>query len=293
MKKWFSYGWITLTLLACTLNDPNPSDTVCFVTEMVRYQQNQDGQEELSRQTFGYQNGRLLSYTDKSPARSISFEFNYIGGKVSKAFTPDRSTVLSLEYDEYDRIKTASYIVNNKEQSVFSLYYATADRATRLVRLIETRVTLPTNSFIASRIFQFSYGPIAQNVEDLVAQTVQNGYSDGSRTEEETTFVQSADNHSPFFDSAQAIVLTLLALTNHTESDAARYLQRFDCKAHTRQIIAADGGITLQETSQFATEYDGNFNPIRSTQSSHISLPADTFPADRIYQHTFQYNCVE
>ncbi|MFD1141634.1 hypothetical protein ACFQ4C_10965 [Larkinella insperata] len=293
MKNWFSYGWITLALLACTLNDTNPTNTVCFVTEMIRYQTDQNGQQEISRQTLNYQNGRLLSYSDRSSDRAISFDFKYIGGKVASAYTPDRSTVLSLDYDEYDRVKTASYIINNKEQSVFSLYYDTDDRSVRLIRLVETRVTLPTSSFISSRIFQFSYGEIAPNTVDIVAQTVQNGYKDGSRTEEEMTFVQSADNHSPFYDSAQTILLALLALTNHTESDAARYLQRFDSRSHTRQIIAANGGITLRETSQFTTEYDNHFNPVRSTQSSHLTAPADSVPADRTYQHTFQYLCEE
>ncbi|MGV3558825.1 hypothetical protein [Larkinella arboricola] len=293
MKNWFSYGWIALFLLGCTVNGTNPINTACFVSEIIRYQLDQNVPQELSRQTINYQNGRLLHYSDRSSERSISFEFKYIGGKVASAYTSDGSTVLSLDYDELDRIQTASYIVNNKEQSVFSLYYDPEDRVARLIRLVETRVTIPTNSFISSRIFQFSYAEIAPNTVDVVAQTVQNGYRDGSRTEEEMTFVQSADNHSPFYDSAQSIVLALLALTNHTEFNAAYYLQRFDTKSHTRQIIAADGGITLRETSQFTTEYDSYFNPVRSIQSSHVTTPTGSDPADRTYQQTFQYRCEE
>ncbi|GAB3906666.1 hypothetical protein GCM10028803_39370 [Larkinella knui] len=281
-------------LVACTLNDPTPLDQVCLITETVRYQLQDAAQQEISRQSFRYENGRLAAYSDKTPDRSISFSFKYVGGKVASAYTSDEATVLSFNYDEFERIKSASYIVNNKEQSVFSLFYDSNSRTVRLVRLVETRVLLPTNSFIASRTFQFSYREIADNTEDLVSQTVQNGYKDGSRTEEELVFEQNSQNHSPFYDaSGQAIVLALLALTNHTESNAASYLQRYDTRSFTRQVTAPNGSVVLSESSQFSTSFDGSYNPSQSTQFSHLSVPADTFPADRRYQQTYTYNCIE
>ncbi len=160
-------------LVACTLNDPTPADTVCLVTEVVRYQQKDDNQQEIGRQTFAYNNGQLTSYTSTTPNRSISFRFEYVGGKIASAYTEDRSIVLSLDYNALERVEKASYVVNNKEQSVFSLFYDSVDRTVRLIRLVETRVTLPTNSFIASRAFQFSYDTIASNTVDLVSQSVQ------------------------------------------------------------------------------------------------------------------------
>ena len=293
MKKWFGCGGIALMLVACTLNDPTPADTVCLVTEVVRYQQKDDNQQEIGRQTFAYNNGQLTSYTSTTPNRSISFRFEYVGGKIASAYTEDRSIVLSLDYNALERVEKASYVVNNKEQSVFSLFYDSVDRTVRLIRLVETRVTLPTNSFIASRAFQFSYDTIASNTVDLVSQSVQNGYKDGSRTEEELTFEQSAENHSPFYDSGQAVVLALLALTNPAEADVAQYLQRYDCKGFTRKTMDTNGVVSLQESSQFTTQYDVNFNPLQAVQRSHLSVPADTFPADRHYRQTYQYNCVE
>ena len=284
---------MALMLVACTLDDPNPIDQVCLVTEIVRYQQKDDTQQETSRQTFGYKNGRLDSYSEKTLDRSISFNFKYVGGKIATAYTADHNIVLSLEYDQLERVAKASYIVNNKEQTVFSLSYDTDDRTVRLIRLVETRVMLPTNSFIASRTFQFSYGLIAGETKDLVYQNVQNGYKDGSRTEEEITFEQSADNHSPFYDSGQPFVVTLLALTNPAESDAGRYLQRFDSKSFTRKTINANGALSQSESSRFTTAFDGSYNPVQAIQFSHLSVPSDTFPADRFYQQTYKYDCVE
>jgi hypothetical protein len=293
MKKWFVYGGMALLLVACTLNDPTASDQVCLVSEIVRYEQKGTDQQQISRQTFSYENGKLRTYSDQSPDRSLTFNFRYIGGKVASAYTPDNTIVLSLDYDIYERIEKASYIVNNKEQTVFSLFYASEDRSVRLIRLVETRVMLPTNSFIASRTFQFSYESIADKTEDLVVQTVQNGYKDGSRTEEELTFVQNAQNHSPYYDSEQPIVLALLALTNHNESDAAQYLQRFDTKSFNRKIVDATGAVSLLESSQLTTDFDANYNPINSLQFSHLSVPADSSPSDRRYLQSLKYDCIE
>jgi hypothetical protein len=293
MKKWFGCGGIALLLVACTLNDPTPDNTVCLVTELVQYQQKEDNQQEIGRQTFAYRNGQLTSYASTTPNRSISFRFDYVGGKISSAYTEDRSIVLNLDYNTLERVEKASYVVNNKEQSVFSLFYDSVDRTVRLIRLVETRVTLPTNSFIASRTFQFSYATIDRNTVDLVSQSVQNGYKDGSRTVEELTFEQSAENHSPFFDSGQSIVLALLALTNPAETDVARYLQRYDCKSFTRKTMDTSGVVILQESSQFTTNYDLHFNPLQAIELSRLSIPADTLPAVRNYRQTYQYDCIE
>ncbi|MFC5409765.1 hypothetical protein ACFPMF_10630 [Larkinella bovis] len=293
MKKWFGYGWLALVLMACSLRDPSPADQVCLVTEIVRYAQQGSDHQEISRQQFGYENGKLTDYSEKAPNYSVSFKFQYIGGKVALAYTPDKSIRLSLDYDSLERIEKASYIVNDKECTVFSLYYASNDRLARLAKLVETRVMLPTHSFIASRTFQFSYRKISETAEDLVFQTVQNAYKDGSRSEEEFTFEQQVDNHSPFYDSGQAVVLALLALTNHTESDVGRYLQRFDCKSIQHQSVDADGNVSLSETSQFTTQFDNSYNPVLVNQFSRITVPADTVPADRQYLQTFLYNCVE
>lgn len=293
MKKWFSYGGLAVLLVACTLNDPKPADQVCLVTEIARFQQKKNGLEEISRQTFTYERGQLTYYKDQTLDQSIAFYFRYMGGKVATAYTADNSTVLNLEYDKYERVEKASYTLNNKEQTVFSLFYAAENRSVRLVRVVETRVTLPTNSFIASRTFQFSYQEIAENTEDIVSQTVQNGYKDGSRTEEEFTFEQSAQNHSPFYDTNQAILLTLLALTNHTESNAAQYLQRYDTKSVTHEMVSTNGTTSRRESSQFTTDFDNNFNPIHSTQHTRITIPGDSFPADEYYRQTLNYNCIE
>ncbi|GAB3313418.1 hypothetical protein GCM10027299_00450 [Larkinella ripae] len=282
---------MAVVLAACTLNDPDPFDQVCLVTEIVRQQRQTADLAEISRQSFTYQTGKLKSFSDRSPNHAITFNFKYVGGKVASAFTSDNATVLSLDYDEFERIEKASYIVNNKERTVFSLNYASQDRTERLVKIVETRVLLPSNSFISSRIFQFSYGTIADRTEDLVAQTVQNGYKDGSRTEEEFTFEQSAANHSPFYDTSQSIVLALLALTNHTEPDAARYLQRFDSKSFTRKVTDSTGAVSRFETNRFNTEYDASFNPVRLTQETQVSIPSDAFSES--YQQTFRYNCIE
>ncbi|MGA0560639.1 hypothetical protein ACO2Q8_28495 [Larkinella sp. VNQ87] len=287
MKKWFGYGWMALMLVACTLDNPTPTDQVCLVTELVQSQQ----QQEVSRQMFQYQNGKLIGYTDQTANRTLSFRFNYAGGKVASAYTSDQSIVLSLEYDEFERIIKASYLVDNKERTVFSLHYASNDRAERLVKIVETRVMLPTNSFIASRTFQFSYREVAYQAEDLVSESVQNGYRDGSRSEEEFTFEQDAANHSPFYDASQPIVLALLALTNQTDSNAARYLQRFDCRSFTHQVTDSNGTVVRQEANRFSTEYDGHFNPLRSTRQIQISIPNDS--AEQSIQYSYQYECIE
>lgn len=293
MKKWFSYVGLAVSLVACTLNDPAPADQVCLVTEIARFKQKNNGLQEISRQSFTYNRGQLTFYKDQTPDQSIAFYFRYIGGKVATAYTADNSNVLSLEYDKYERVEKASYTINNKEQTVFSLFYASENRSVRLIRVVETRVMLPTNSFIASRTFQFSYQDIAGNTQDIVSQTVQNGYKDGSRTEEEFTFEQSPQNHSPYYDSNQAIVLTLLALTNHTESNVAQYLQRYDSKSVTHETVSANGTTSRRELSQFTTDFDTNFNPIRSTQHTRITIPGDSFPVDEYYQQTLEYNCLE
>ncbi|RRB02353.1 hypothetical protein [Larkinella rosea] len=293
MKKWFSFGGLAVLLVACTLNDPTPSDQVCLVTEMTRFQQKSTGLQEISRQSFAYERGQLTYYQDQTPDQSTAFYFRYIGGKVATAYTADNSTVLSLEYDKYERIEKASFLINDKEQTVFSLFYASENRSVRLIRVVETRVMLPTNSFIASRTFQFSYQEIAGNTQDIVSQTVQNGYKDGSRTEEEFTFEQDAQNHSPYYDTNQAIVLTLLALTNHSESNAAQYLQRYDSKSVTHEIVSTNGTTSRRELTQFTTDFDSNFNPVRSTQHTRITIPGDSFPKDEYYQQTLKYNCIE
>ncbi|MRS65443.1 hypothetical protein [Larkinella terrae] len=262
-----------------------------MVTEIVRYEQHDTNQQEINRQTFGYETGRLASYTDQNPDRALSFKFKYVGGKVAYAYTADHSTVLNFDYDQFERIEKASLLVNNKEQTVFSLNYESPDRTTRLTGLVETRILLPANSSIISRTFQFSYQEIAGKTEDLVIQTVQNAYKDGSRTEEEFDFDLSAQNHSPYYDSGQTIVFALLALTNPNEVEIARYLQRFDCQSVTHEIMNTGGNRSLREYSQFTTDFDGNYNPIRSSQQTTITIPTDS--PNRYYQQTFQFNCVE
>lgn len=291
MKNWLGYGWIALVVVACTLNDPKPSSEVCLVTDIVQYQNQDSSQREISRQRFNYDNGKLTHYSVQTPDRSVAFQFKYIGGKIATAFTPDRTTQLSFEYDFLERIEKAILSVNGIEQTVFSVQYAPYERPVRVAKIVETRVVQPVNSPVISRIFQFTYQSIAINTDDLVSQAIQNSYKDGSRTEEEFTFEQDAAYHSPFYDSGQTAVLVLLNLSMNPTGEAARFLQRFDCKSIKHQITTTSGSIARSESSQFTNQFDQTFKPIRSEQRSHLSIPSDSFPADRQYQQTFQYTC--
>ncbi|GAB3259370.1 hypothetical protein GCM10027347_22930 [Larkinella harenae] len=277
---------------ACTLRDPTPSDRVCLVTEIIRYQQLDSVQQEISRQNFNYENGNIIHYTYKTPGTSLTFNFKYLGGKVASVYTTDSRASLHFDYDHLERVVAASYIVDNREQTVFTVDYPLNDVSHRVSKIVETRGILAPGSQIGSRIFQFSHQPIATNTQDVVSQTIQNIYKDGSRTEEVFTYEQDAQYHSPFYDSSHGIIFSLLALTN-SESNVAPYLQRYFCKSVKREMVNVQGAVSLSEFSQFTTDFDVNFNPVKSNQFLHLTIPKDTFPADRHYQHLLQYNCIE
>ncbi|WP_128548521.1 hypothetical protein [Larkinella soli] len=293
MKNWFGCGWLSILMLACTLDDPTPHDRVCLVTDIVRYRQDSALPKESSRQSIRYQGGLLSGYQESNAKRNVLFTLSYEGGMVSRARSADGSQVLALKYDKNDRIEKASFLINDQEQSIFSLYYNdNNDRRARLIRLVESRVTLPGNSFISSRTFQFEHGTIGNNTQDVVAQTLQIGFRDGTRSQERLTFQQDPNRHSAFYDTSQPIVLVLLALTNPTEMLPARFLQRFGSQSMLRRVLDIDGSTLLNESSTFTTEVDGNFNPTQTTELSRTYAPNESGVA-RTYGHTFQYDCRE
>ena len=286
MIKWIGLGWLLFLLAGCTVDKTAVPDRVCLLTQSTDRPQNSDGSSTNRQETISYNGGQLQTFSRQTSTENVSFSFTYLGGQVAQAYTADKMRQLNLEYDEAERIAKASFVVNNKEQALFSLYYNDSGRRSQLQRLVETRTLITDNSFIASRTFEFGYDASAGEV---YLQNVQNGLKNGTRSEEELTFTFNKNYHSPYYDQDQRIVLALTALTDTAETTPIRFLQRYEVSAWERRSITTNGSSTLRETSSFSIEHDGNFNPTQRTQTT-TTLPGNS---TKRFLQTFQYDCTE
>jgi len=286
MFKWIGLGWIVCLLAGCTVDKSAVPDRVCLLIQSnSRLFDNPDPTTD-QQEAISYNGGLLQTFSRQSSTGTVSLAFSYLGGQVAQAATNDKTRQLNLEYDANERLAKASFLINNREQAVFSLYYSDAGRRSQLQRLVETRTTTTHQASIASRSFAFDYDPATGEVN---LQTVQNSFKDGSRSEEELRFSFTQKYHSPYYDQDQRLVLALVALTDTTEMTPIRFLQRYEVTGWERRRITPTGSSTLRESATYSVDYDGNFNPIRQTQVI-TSYPDN---AVKRYLQTFLYNCQE
>jgi|GEM_PF-5741858 len=283
MKRipWLRYATLLLTLSACDLEENVLPDRVCLPTSWV--ERNAD-EIETGRQAAGFNPNKTIAvFSEKRNGQDLVFLFSYQGSQALKATTLNNQHEVVFQYTDESRLTRAVYSVNAVEHSVFSLTY----QNNRLIQLVETR-SAASSPQLAIRTFQFEY----DSEGTLSRQVVTMSYRDNRREEEEWVFdSEPSTRQSPYADLIQPAHLTILALTNPTGTNPARFLQKVNLRAYRRSLVLSNGRRSL-ENATFASEYNAFNHPIRRTVST-TPFVNGTAQAVKRSSEVFGYDCGE
>jgi len=274
-------GLLTSLFLGCN-SDDIPDPVLCKVVTITDQLDVNGRMTDQMQRTFTYTEGLLTQLGERNTDREVSLKLDYnAAGAVTKA----SDGVLTIMFATGASSTQPASATSTRSGTMQATYELTYNAANKLTRVIETRQVIPTNTFVRSREYTFTYD--AEGI--LKTEKLTSTLLDRTTVEQETDYIYSA-LIDPMVNFTQPGLLTVVALSQLVETMPGRFWQQRVMQEY--KIYSAKNGTrsTVRETATFTTKTDEN-GRLSGQEQNTMGTSVSGQTTQRKNKHAFVYLC--